>query len=204
MPKKTFFNLADEKKEKIIECSKREFAQYSFYDASINRIIKEAGIPRGSFYQYFENKEDLFVYILDGYSSLIIEEVLKKLESKKCDLFDLHLLIFDVVSSTDISEDNKKFFITTVSNMSFKLINHLSSFLFKKDCDKVFAEISQIVNCNNIKLNNAEDIINIQQILMNTLMYQLGIFFSNINDKEKCRKSLIRQFELIKYGIVQG
>ncbi|MFK4998922.1 TetR/AcrR family transcriptional regulator [Bacillus sp. N9] len=28
-------------------------------------IVKEAGIPRGSFYQYFEDKEDAFFYLLN-------------------------------------------------------------------------------------------------------------------------------------------
>ncbi|MBA7547176.1 hypothetical protein ES705_39579 [subsurface metagenome] len=33
-----------------------EFAEYGFDLASIQRVIRKAGIPRGSFYQYFEDK----------------------------------------------------------------------------------------------------------------------------------------------------
>ena len=39
MPTNTFFNLPIEKKEKIINAAKSEFVEYSFHDASINRII---------------------------------------------------------------------------------------------------------------------------------------------------------------------
>ena len=49
MPTNTFFNLPIEKKKKIMNAAKSEFVEYSFYDASINRIIKNAGISRGSF-----------------------------------------------------------------------------------------------------------------------------------------------------------
>ena len=58
MPTNTFLNLPIEKKKKIMNAAKSEFVEYSFYDASINRIIKNAGISRGSFYMYFENKEE--------------------------------------------------------------------------------------------------------------------------------------------------
>ena len=43
-----------------------EFTTNSYTDASINRIIQKAHIPRGSFYQYFQDKEDLFWYLFGG------------------------------------------------------------------------------------------------------------------------------------------
>lgn len=64
MPKKTFFNLKDEKKEKIENAAFNEFAEYGYQTASVNRIVKAAGIATGSFYQYFNDIEDLFIHIL--------------------------------------------------------------------------------------------------------------------------------------------
>jgi AcrR family transcriptional regulator len=63
MPKDTFYNLSDEKKRKIFDAAVQEFSARRFGEASINQIIKAAGIPRGSFYQYFEDKEDLYLYM---------------------------------------------------------------------------------------------------------------------------------------------
>lgn len=59
MPKETFFNLQEEKKNKIIKAAKDEFERVSIEHASIKNIVEQAGIARGSFYQYFESKEDL-------------------------------------------------------------------------------------------------------------------------------------------------
>ena len=53
MPKQTFYKLPQEKQERILAAAKREFTQVRYSDASINQIIRDAGIPRGSFYQYF-------------------------------------------------------------------------------------------------------------------------------------------------------
>lgn len=77
MPKETFHRLPEEKKKRILEAAQQEFTSYVFSEASINRIIKAAGIPRGSFYQYFEDKQDLFVYFLNVHKDYV-EEILRK------------------------------------------------------------------------------------------------------------------------------
>ncbi len=64
MPRETFFNLPDEKRQRIIELAVAEFAENDYDAASISRIVARAGIAKGSFYQYFENKEDLHAYLL--------------------------------------------------------------------------------------------------------------------------------------------
>ncbi len=64
MPKKTFEKLKEEKKIRIFDSAVEEFSCKTFSEASINQIIKNAAIPRGSFYQYFEDKEDLYTYLI--------------------------------------------------------------------------------------------------------------------------------------------
>jgi AcrR family transcriptional regulator len=64
MPKETFYNLPDEKRKLIEDTAITEFAANGFDKASINTIVLNAGIAKGSFYQYFTEKKDLFLYIL--------------------------------------------------------------------------------------------------------------------------------------------
>ena len=65
MPKQTFFNLPADKRENLIDIAIEEFAENDYQTASISRIVANAGIAKGSFYQYFENKEDLYGYLLE-------------------------------------------------------------------------------------------------------------------------------------------
>ncbi|MEQ8174611.1 MAG: TetR/AcrR family transcriptional regulator [Syntrophomonadaceae bacterium] len=65
MPKETFHNLSEEKKKRIFDAAVQEFSERRFSDASINQIIKNAGIPKGSFYQYFADKEDIYLYMVE-------------------------------------------------------------------------------------------------------------------------------------------
>lgn len=64
MPKDTFFNLPQEKQNHILDISLEEFYNQGYEKASISRIVETAGIAKGSFYQYFEGKEDLFRHLL--------------------------------------------------------------------------------------------------------------------------------------------
>ena len=73
MPKETFFNLTEEKRTRIEQAAIEEFGVYPFDASSVNRIVEGAGIAKGSFYQYFTDKKDLYKHIM----SLIIT---KKLE----------------------------------------------------------------------------------------------------------------------------
>lgn len=64
MPKETFFNLAEAKRKLIEDVAVDEFVVYGYDKASINRIVKNCNIAKGSFYQYFEDKKDLLKHLL--------------------------------------------------------------------------------------------------------------------------------------------
>ena len=64
MPKETFFNLPAEKRNLIEDTAISEFASCGYDKASINTIVKNSGIAKGSFYQYFDDKKDLFLHII--------------------------------------------------------------------------------------------------------------------------------------------
>ena len=64
MPKETFLKLPEEKKQKIIKAAKKEFERVPIEEVSIKNIVENAEIARGSFYQYFESKEDLLRFYI--------------------------------------------------------------------------------------------------------------------------------------------
>lgn len=89
MPTNTFFNLTNEKKERVINAALDEFADKGYTNASITNIVNKADIAKGSFYQYFEGKEDLYKYILKkavDKEFKYIEKELENFEGK--DFFD--------------------------------------------------------------------------------------------------------------------
>ena len=99
MPSSTFLNLPPEKQEKLLEAATREFSTRPFNEASINQIIKDAGIPRGSFYMYFQDKEELFRYLLGGYVDQMIMVIEELLLRRKGDIFRALLDLYDYMDA---------------------------------------------------------------------------------------------------------
>lgn len=69
MPKETFFNLDEKKKENILEVLVDEFSAKPFKDVTVKSIVDRLKIAKGSFYQYFEDLEDSYFYILNQLES---------------------------------------------------------------------------------------------------------------------------------------
>ena len=101
MPTQTFFRLPEEKRERLMEAAWEEFMSVPFADASINRIVRAAQIPRGSFYQYFEGKEDLFFYLLGSLREEAFGLMTDALSKTEGDPFRGSLLLFDEVFRGD-------------------------------------------------------------------------------------------------------
>lgn len=64
MPTETFLNLKPEKKTKIVEAALTELSIHPYDHINLANIIRDAGIARGSFYQYFIDKDDLYMFII--------------------------------------------------------------------------------------------------------------------------------------------
>lgn len=107
MPKQTFFNLPEEKRKHIIETAIEEFAKAPYQNISINHLIKCINIPTGSFYQYFEDKKDLYFYILSFYIDGLLEESIQ--ENKKIDLLNPHYSADFMNDFTSVQEKMKNY-----------------------------------------------------------------------------------------------
>lgn len=91
----TFLRLPEEKRSRFLEAAWGEFTRVKFADASINQIVRHAGIPRGSFYQYFADKEDLFAYLLQGVREQFVRLFALLLEENSGDIFQMQLAAYD-------------------------------------------------------------------------------------------------------------
>ena len=76
MPKQTFYNLTQEKRAIIEQAALDEFAEYGFDKSNMNRIVAMSKIAKGSFYQYFEGKKDLYFHLID----VIVKQKMSTLE----------------------------------------------------------------------------------------------------------------------------
>lgn len=125
MPSNTFFRLEKEKQDKILEASKKEFSKFPLEEASIANIVKEAGIPRGSFYQYFTGKEDVFFYLFEEVRRNLEDSFISYLEKTNGDLFETFKLFFYDFSKEVLEGENKDFFRHTFLHMNYTRSNQM-------------------------------------------------------------------------------
>lgn len=64
MPTATFFGLPEDRRTRLVEEAITEFAERSYAEASLSQIVRRAGIAKGSLYQYFSDKLDLYRWLL--------------------------------------------------------------------------------------------------------------------------------------------
>ncbi len=75
MPRKRFENLDPERRERLLSAAGSEFAEHGFESASLNRILEEADLSKGSLYYYFDDKADLFSTVLEQAMLRIVKAV---------------------------------------------------------------------------------------------------------------------------------
>ena len=121
MPKETFQNLPEGKRQLIEKEAIHEFAVFGYDKASINRIVEQCQIAKGSFYQYFDDKKDLFLYLIKRVSEKKIESMSPVLQNpEQYDFFTLIRELF--VSGLRFAADNPE--ITLMGNWLLKSKSH--------------------------------------------------------------------------------
>lgn len=198
MVKQTFLNLSTEKQDRILKAAKNEFSRAPLSDASVANIIKEAGIPRGSFYQYFDDLEDMFYYILEDYSKDVKQKLTNNLVYYKGDIIksfaNLYQYILDIISDSDSEQYFKNIFL----NMDYKLQK-----MFLPNLEDNLNEIIQLINIEPLNLDSRLQVIYILEIIEAIMMHNLVQVFQRSVSKEKNVEIFIKELLLIRDGILK-
>jgi len=79
MPTSTWFRLDVAKRNRVLHAAMREFGENGYSTGSLNTIAREAGIAKGSLFQYFTDKLEFFAYVCDETSRRIREEMERRI-----------------------------------------------------------------------------------------------------------------------------
>jgi AcrR family transcriptional regulator len=99
MPTETFLRLREEKQERILRAAIREFIDHGFAGANVGDIAKSAGIAKGSLYQYFADKKELFFHCADWGLTVFMQKLSGRMPLGDMDVFDYFT---DTVSKTQV------------------------------------------------------------------------------------------------------
>ena len=141
MPTQRFLKLKEEKKQAILEAAVHEFSRVPYSSASINQIIKEADISRGSFYTYFEDKDDLMQYMLRGFRESCQAKVFRTLKESGGNPFAAAVQLLEAVMEQGEDGLGYRMYRNMLSDLSLVNQNHLfgiSGFMLEDEAYRTF------------------------------------------------------------------
>lgn len=199
MPSETFKNLDENKKQRLIKAAIEEFSRVSFSEASINNIINNAKISRGSFYMYFENKDDLFKYILNFHKQKFNELIKINLKKNNGDIKRAFGDMFDDIINY-ISKNNVDFFKNVFLNMNYMNQNYIVP--RKEDYSKKnINEFSEYVNQDILNINEKVTLSDIFEILLGITIPAIIHSIIVKVPIEIIKDKYMKKLELVCYGI---
>lgn len=197
MPKQTFFNLPSEKKEKIILAAYEIFTKEDYEKVSIRSITSKAEISIGSFYKYFDDKDDLYLYLMSN-----IEKKIYDKEKEKTGYF---LMNNDVIPIEEICTPEEIKFNRTWYRVPVEVMMKFYFGKYSKELNSnVLDELIELKNSGKLRDNVDVDFI---FHIYTTSMFNILIYFreNNITDEnEKLKIKMNFYTELFLKGILKS
>jgi AcrR family transcriptional regulator len=103
MPTVTWSRLGGDRRSAVVTAAEAEFAAHGFSGGSLNVIARHAGVAKGSLFQYFADKRDLYAYITEIGSQRVrayVEDQIRVLDAGRpffdflTDLLDVWIVYF--------------------------------------------------------------------------------------------------------------
>ena len=194
MPRELFNSLSQNKKNKIFTAAKFEFIRYSFEEASISRIAKNARISRGSFYLYFENKMDVYLFVLSENRRIILEMLERALIVHKT-LFEMALDLYDFVTSFATTAE-QKFFERVMSNLSPAVLDYYTINIRKNDGERF--NFKNLGDYDLLNIHSTQDLTAMLELVLTITIFKIGDVYLKRTSVETGRANLIKKLNILK------
>lgn len=203
MPTERFYRLPEDKKMSIRDAAIKEFIRVPFEKVSINQIIQNAEISRGSFYTYFEDKRDVLSFVFEDMKEKAQQLCMESLEENHGDFWIMMNTLFEYGIDYCSGNDILQFSRNTVhfqNNMEF--FEEIDS---KEDCQKAQCKIGrhlyQRVDKTSLNISCIEDFRVLLEMGMANLMITIGRYYQEPEAVEELRQSFQKKMELLRRGV---
>ncbi len=206
MPSERYFKLSDDKQQRIVEASMDEFIASGMHDASINKIIKDADISRGSFYTYFIDKTDLFEYIFGMLKKSATKSILQEVDKQGGDIFAAaRELVRQGAGLASKSKDKTLILFEKIMH-DFGIIAHISGLPMNQTQPLLGSLLDEIYNrMNDLKEHIPQErFIVVGDMMIVTSVKTLVAIKRNPEEKESFLKMLYAQYDIMEKGIRGG
>lgn len=202
MPTQTFFNLSEEKRERLIAGAMKEFSAKPLNEASISNIVKNSEISRGSFYQYFEDKKDLYFFLIGKLRCNYHNLMLKSFQEKKGDFYEGFKLFSEKYVMYIMESKKFGFFENMYLHMNYQINREVRiDFKGKQTHSTKEERLINIINRDKLKINTEDELLDILKYFLSTLNDTIMEGFWKELSVRETQNLFIKRLEWITYGI---
>ena len=196
----TFRRLPEEKKNRFLDAAWEEFTRTSFEKASINKIVANARVPRGSFYQYFADKEDLFFYLLGNMMKYLMAEYNKMLIAEQGDIFRTQVQCFDRVM---IRKETDPVFARGMEILQQNPRFMAQAIVEGQVCHHLWDSVREYVDL--AALRNRNELLARETFVLSLIALVQGMTdaISHPEQTEECRQALLLRLDILKCGSLE-
>lgn len=204
MPKQTFFNLPKPKQQILLQAAINEFSRVPLHQASIANIIHEANVARGSFYQYFEDKEDVFYYVLDTHAKQAQEQLIYFLRKHHYNLFKAIPRMFTWLLEKFHEESSRCFFKQAFLHMNIKVEQTFSLRIRKEEIQKEYKKLIDAIDKTTLDFETTEELHHIIELVFSIAMHNVVHSFARDLTIEQASRHFNMQLSLLQRGVCKN
>ena len=203
-----FEKLPASEQQMIIKVCIEEFGDKGYERASTNTIVKNAGIPKGTLFYFFENKKNLFLYLVDHAVDRYVNFVESHTENLPQDLFDRMLYMVEVRMRFAVHAPYLyRFFFRTLLNVSDELkVDMQNRFKF-------YAAANRNLMTEGLDISRLREGVSVDQVMELLSYFMEGLLASHTENLAKLNadqslayvEKLLEEwtiyFEMLKRGV---
>ena len=183
-----------------MDAIKSEFTRVSYHEVSINKIIQSADISRGSFYQYFEDKDDMLSYIMLGYQKAVFDLAKSSLIESNGDLFQMFLAIYHFAIDFVMEESTNSFLKNVFADTKIN-----TGLFTKRSKEEVLNHLTEqflpYANLNLLDLQDKKDLANAVELLAATTRDAIAETFIDFDEIKRSKADYYVKMKLLKRGL---
>lgn len=174
------------------------------HEASIANIVKSAGIPRGSFYQYFENKEDIYFYLLKEETDARRIKFFQKLEEHDGDIINA-VTDFYYEFLVELPDDREFDFLkNALLHVTHKIEDAFTAAFKGKHDTGFFNEVIEMIDKDRLNTKNDTEIYHMLQIVIAVVFRNFVEKFSKELSDDEAIEHFTIEMNLLKNGLYKN
>lgn len=201
MPTERFNRLSEDKKKVIRDAAVKEFIRVPFEKASINQIIQNAGISRGSFYTYFEDKRDLLSYLFQ-YSAVKLRTFCEdSLEQTGGNLWAALEMLLEYCMD---EAEKRDMFQLSRNVMMYQDIDQIlggGACSHEQAANDLLMSLFEKTDKSGFRNQTIDQFRQFLELTVSAMLMELNLYYKQPGHAESIKKSFGKKLEVMQHGI---